>query len=101
MLFVYFLLAALNKSWLLPLAVIIIVPMCILAVMIGGNLQWFDRNILVEIGLVVLVALAAKYAILIVEFAKQAEDDRGFNRFDATVDAAGVHFGRAAAGNRR
>jgi hydrophobe/amphiphile efflux-1 (HAE1) family protein len=87
-LFVYLLLAALYESWLLPLAVILIVPMCILAAMIGVNLQGFDRNILVEIGLVVLVALAAKNAILIVEFAKQAEDDRGLNRFDAAVDAA-------------
>ncbi len=56
--------------------------------MIGVNLQGFDRNILVEIGLVVLVALAAKNAILIVEFAKQAEDERGLNRFEAAVDAA-------------
>ncbi len=88
MLFVYLLLAALYESWLLPLAVILIVPLCILAAMIGVNLQGFDRNILVEIGLVVLVALAAKNAILIVEFAKQAEDERGLNRFEAAVDAA-------------
>jgi multidrug efflux pump subunit AcrB len=64
------------------------VPLRILAAMIGVNLQGFDRNILVEIGLVVLVALAAKNAILIVEFAKQAEDERGLNRFEAAVDAA-------------
>ncbi len=101
MLFVYSLLAALYKSWLLTLAVILIVPMCVLAAMTGGNLHWCDRNILVEIGLVVLVALAAKFAILIVECAKQAKDDRGLNRFDATIDAAGIHFGRAAVGNRR
>ncbi len=87
-LFVYLLLAALYESWLLPLAVILIVPLCILASMIGVNLQGFDRNILVEIGLVVLVALAAKNAIFIVEFAKQAEDERGLNRFEAAVDAA-------------
>ena len=85
--FVFLLLAALYESWLLPLAVILIVPMCILAAMIGVNARGLDRNILVEIGLVVLVGLAAKNAILIVEFAKQAED-AGWNRFEAAVIAA-------------
>ena len=85
--FVFLLLAALYESWLLPLAVILIVPMCILAAMLGVTLRGFDRNILVEIGLVVLVALAAKNAILIVEFAKQAEDE-GKSRMQAAVDAA-------------
>ena len=85
--FVFLLLAALYESWLLPLAVILIVPMCILAAMIGVNIRGFDRNILVEIGLVVLVGLAAKNAILIVEFAKQAEE-AGMNRYDAAVEAA-------------
>ena len=86
--FVFLLLAALYESWLLPLAVILIVPMCILAAMIGINIRGFDRNILVEIGLVVLVGLAAKNAILIVEFAKQAEEEQGMNRFDAAIEAA-------------
>jgi len=85
--FVFLVLAALYESWLLPLAVILIVPMCILAAMIGVNIMGLDRNILVEIGLVVLVGLAAKNAILIVEFAKQAEDG-GASRFDAAVGAA-------------
>jgi HAE1 family hydrophobic/amphiphilic exporter-1 len=85
--FVFLLLAALYESWLLPLAVVLIVPMCILAAMIGVNTRGLDRNILVEVGLVVLVGLAAKNAILIVEFAKQAEDE-GVNRFDAAVAAA-------------
>jgi hydrophobe/amphiphile efflux-1 (HAE1) family protein len=86
-LFVFLLLAALYESWLLPLAVILIVPMCILAAMIGVNIRGLDRNILVEIGLVVLVGLAAKNAILIVEFAKQAHEG-GMNRWDAAVSAA-------------
>jgi multidrug efflux pump subunit AcrB len=85
--FVFLLLAALYESWLLPLAVILIVPMCILAAMTGVNLRGLDRNILVEIGLVVLVGLAAKNAILIVEFAKQAEE-QGMSRYDAAVAAA-------------
>ena len=85
--FVFLLLAALYESWLLPLAVILIVPMCILAAMIGVNIRGLDRNILVDIGLVVLVGLAAKNAILIVEFAKQAEE-HGLDRFSAAVEAA-------------
>jgi hydrophobe/amphiphile efflux-1 (HAE1) family protein len=85
--FVFLVLAALYESWLLPLAVILIVPMCILAAMIGVNLAGLDRNILVEIGLVVLVGLAAKNAILIVEFAKQAEDT-GMTRYEAAITAA-------------
>jgi hydrophobe/amphiphile efflux-1 (HAE1) family protein len=85
--FVFLVLAALYESWLLPFAVILIVPMCILAAMIGVNLAGLDRNILVEIGLVVLVGLAAKNAILIVEFAKQAEEG-GMTRYEAAVSAA-------------
>jgi hydrophobe/amphiphile efflux-1 (HAE1) family protein len=85
--FVFLLLAALYESWLLPAAVILIVPMCILAAMIGVTYRNFDRNILVDIGLIVLVGLAAKNAILIIEFAKQAEDG-GETRFQAAVSAA-------------
>jgi multidrug efflux pump subunit AcrB len=85
--FVFLLLAALYESWLLPLAVVLIVPMCILAAMIGVNLAGLNRNILVEIGLVVLIGLAAKNAILIVEFAKQAEE-AGMSRVDAAIAAA-------------
>jgi len=85
--FVFLLLAALYESWLLPAAIILIVPMCILAAMIGVTYRNFDRNILVDIGLIVLVGLAAKNAILIVEFAKQAEDG-GQTRFQAAVSAA-------------
>ncbi|MEJ0092265.1 MAG: multidrug efflux RND transporter permease subunit [Methylocella sp.] len=85
--FVFLLLAALYESWLLPFAVVLIVPMCILAAMIGVTARDLDRNILVDIGLIVLVGLAAKNAILIVEFAKQAEEE-GQTRFEAAVSAA-------------
>lgn len=91
-LFVFLLLAALYESWMLPLAVIAIVPLCILAAMIGVNLQGFDRNILVDIGLVVLVGLAAKNAILIVEFAKQSEEERGISPREAATEAARVRL---------
>ncbi len=85
--FVFLLLAALYESWLLPLAVVLIVPMCILAAMVGVGIQGLDRNILVDIGLVVLVGLAAKNAILIIEFAKQAHEE-GMSRYEAAIAAA-------------
>ena len=85
--FVFLLLAAQYESLLLPLAVILIVPMCLLAAILGVNLRSFDNNILTQIGLVVLVGLAAKNAILIVEFAKQAEE-RGEDRWQAAESAA-------------
>ena len=85
--FVFLLLAAQYESLVLPFAVILIVPMCLLAAIIGVNIRGFDNNILTQIGLVVLVGLAAKNAILIVEFAKQAEE-RGEDRWHAAESAA-------------
>ncbi len=85
-LFVFLALSAQYESWLLPLAVILIVPMCLLCAIFGVWLRGLDNNILVQIGFVVLVGLACKNAILIVEFAK-AEEDAGRNRFDAAVEA--------------
>ena len=85
--FVFLLLAAQYESISLPLAVILIVPMSLLASLTGVLANGFDMNILVQIGFVVLIGLAAKNAILIVEFAKQAED-RGADRFEAAVEAA-------------
>jgi hydrophobe/amphiphile efflux-1 (HAE1) family protein len=86
--FVFLVLAALNEAFTLPVAVILIVPMCILAAMTGVNLRGLDNNILTQVGLVVLIALAAKNAILIVEFAKQAEEQKGMEPREAAVDAA-------------
>ncbi len=84
--FVFLVLSAQYESWLLPLAIILIVPMCILAALTGIWLAQLDNNIFVQIGLIVLIGLAAKNAILIVEFARQLEDT-GQPRFEATVDA--------------
>ncbi len=85
---VFLVLAAQYEAFTLPLAVILIVPMCILAALLGNNLRGMDNNILTQVGLVVLVGLAAKNAILIVEFAKQAEEREGQDRFQAAVTAA-------------
>ena len=85
--FVFLLLAAQYESLVLPFAVILIVPMCLLAAILGVNLRGFDNNILTQIGLVVLVGLAAKNAILIVEFVKQ-DEQRGEDRWTAAEHAA-------------
>ena len=86
--FVFLVLAAQYESLTLPLAIILIVPMCLFAAMLGVNLRGMDNNILTQIGLVVLIALAAKNAILVVEFAKQAEDEQGLSPVEAAVQAA-------------
>src|SRR5262249_8981403 len=86
-LFVFLVLSAQYESWSLPFAIILIVPMCVLSAMIGIWLVGLDNNIFTQIGLVVLVGLAAKNAILIVEFAKQ-QQDQGLSRVDAAVQAS-------------
>ncbi|HTS42727.1 MAG TPA: multidrug efflux RND transporter permease subunit [Xanthobacteraceae bacterium] len=85
--FVFLVLAAQFESLTLPLAVILIVPMCLIASIVGVVLRGQDNNILTQVGFIVLIGLAAKNAILIVEFAKQLED-AGRNRFEAAVEAA-------------
>jgi multidrug efflux pump subunit AcrB len=85
--FVFLVLAAQFESLTLPLAVILIVPMCLIASIIGVVIRGQDNNLLTQVGFIVLIGLAAKNAILIVEFAKQLED-RGRDRFDAAVEAA-------------
>jgi hydrophobe/amphiphile efflux-1 (HAE1) family protein len=85
-LFVYLVLAAQYGSWTLPLAVILIVPMCLLAATLGVRIMGQDVNILTQIGFVVLVGLAAKNAILIVEFARDIELE-GRPRLEAVIEA--------------
>jgi HAE1 family hydrophobic/amphiphilic exporter-1 len=86
--FVFIFLAAMYESLTLPLAVILIVPMCLLAAILGVNLLKLDNNILTQIGMVVLIGLAAKNAILIVEFARQAEERGGVTPGAAAIEAA-------------
>src|SRR5439155_26897316 len=86
-LFVFLTLAAQYESWSLPLAIILIVPMCLFSAIGGIWLRHLDNNIFTQIGFVVLVGLACKNAILIVQFAKQRQD-AGLRRFDAAVEAS-------------
>jgi multidrug efflux pump subunit AcrB len=83
---VFLALAALYESWALPLAVILVVPMCLFCSVSGVRYTNRDVNIFVQIGLVVLVGLACKNAILIVEYAKQKHRE-GWSRHDATREA--------------
>ena len=89
--FVFLVLAAQFESLMLPISIILIVPMTLLAAMLGVNFRGLDNNILTQIGLIVLIGLAAKNAILIVEFAKQAEE-RGATALQAAVEAARVRL---------
>ena len=86
-LFVFLTLAAQYESWALPMSIILIVPMCLLAAITGVWLAGLDNNIFTQIGLVVLIGLAAKNAILIVEFAKEREDS-GLDRSTAAIEAS-------------
>ena len=83
----FLVLAAQYESWALPLAVILVVPMCILGSLTGVWLTHGDINIFTQIGFVVLVGLASKNAILIVEFAKHKHEEGGLSRREATLAA--------------
>ena len=86
-LLVFLVLAAQYESFRLPLAIILIVPMCLLFAITGVWLKGSDNNIFTQIGLIVLVGLACKNAILIIEFAKHKQD-QGLSPFQAAIEAS-------------
>jgi len=86
-LLVFLVLAAQYESWSLPLSVILIVPMCLLAAITGVWIDGSDNNIFTQIGLFVLVGLSCKNAILIVEFAKDKQDESGLDAVSAVLQA--------------
>jgi multidrug efflux pump len=88
---VFLVLAAQYESWSMPLAVILVVPMCLLSALFGIWLAGMDINIFVQVGFVVLVGLASKNAILVVEFARELQRN-GKSRYEATVEAATVRL---------
>ncbi|AGA28089.1 efflux RND transporter permease subunit [Singulisphaera acidiphila] len=90
-LLVFFVLAGLYESWSLPLAVILVVPMCLLSALAGIAMAGMDVNIFVQVGFVVLTGLACKNAILIVEFARDRQSE-GVPRNEAALEAAKVRL---------
>lgn len=90
--FVFMVLAALYESWSLPLAIILIVPLCVLSALLGISLSGGDNNIFTQIGFVVLIGLAAKNSILIVEFAKMIEERDGLSPLEAAIEASKVRL---------
>ncbi len=90
-LFVFLFMAAQYESWLIPLAVLMGVPMAILGALLFTGMRSLDNNIYTQIGLVLLIGLSAKTAILIVEFAKQQREE-GKDRVEAAVTAARLRF---------
>jgi multidrug efflux pump len=86
-LLVFLVLAAQYESFRLPLAIILVVPLCLLFAITGVWLTGGDNNIFTQIGLIVLVGLACKNAILIIEFAKHKQDEEGLSPFAAAIEA--------------
>jgi HAE1 family hydrophobic/amphiphilic exporter-1 len=89
--FVFLILAALYESWSLPFSVLLSVPVAVLGAFLGLLARHFDNNVYAQIGLVMLIGLTAKNAILIVEFAK-AEYERGETIYKAALTAARLRF---------
>jgi len=82
---VFLVLASQYESWSMPMAVLLVVPMCLLSSIVGIAWAKMDMNIFVQVGFIVLVGLASKNAILIVEFAREKQQREGLSRYDAAV----------------
>jgi len=90
--FVFLLLAAMYESWRLPWAVLLGSPLVALGAFLGVWLMGYDNNVYVQIGLIMLIGLAAKNAILIVEFAKAKHDQEGLSFEEAALESARLRF---------
>ena len=91
-LLVFLFLAAQYESWLIPVAVMLAVPFSLIGALYGTLLRSFDNNVYTQIGLVLLIGLSAKTAILIVEFAKQLREEEGRTTLEAAIESARLRF---------
>ena len=89
---VFLFLAAQYESWLIPVAVILAIPFSLMGALYGTLLRAYDNNVYTQIGLVLLIGLSAKTAILIVEFARQLREQEGRTTLEAAVEAARLRF---------
>jgi HAE1 family hydrophobic/amphiphilic exporter-1/multidrug efflux pump len=92
MLFVFLVLAAQYESWAVPFSVLLGLPICVFGAFLGVSLVGLENNVYVQIGIVALMGLAAKNAILIVEFAKEYHERRGMSLVDAAMEGARLRF---------
>ena len=90
--FVFLFLAAQYESWLIPISVLLTIPFSLLGAIVATWARALDNNVYTQIGLVLLIGLSAKTAILIVEFAKQLRDEEGKDTLEAAVEAARLRF---------
>jgi HAE1 family hydrophobic/amphiphilic exporter-1/multidrug efflux pump len=92
MIFVFLVLAAQYESWAVPFSVLLGLPICVFGAFLGVSLVGLENNVYVQIGIVALMGLAAKNAILIVEFAKENHERKGMSLMDAAVEGAKLRF---------
>jgi multidrug efflux pump len=92
MIFVFLVLAAQYESWAVPFSVLLGLPICVLGAFIGVSLFGLENNVYVQIGIVALMGLAAKNAILIVEFAKENHENKGMSLIAAATEGARLRF---------
>lgn len=90
--FVYLFLVAQYESWTIPAAILLSVPLALIGAFAGLTAMGIPLNLYAQVGLVLLIGISAKTAILIVEFAKELRETGGRTIFDATVEAAGLRF---------
>jgi HAE1 family hydrophobic/amphiphilic exporter-1/multidrug efflux pump len=92
MIFVFLVLAAQYESWAVPFSVLLGLPICVFGAFLGVSLVGLENNVYVQIGIVALMGLAAKNAILIVEFAKENHERKGMSLMDAAIEGAKLRF---------